>query len=259
MKHGGDADEAERAKRWQLFGKAVHELMHGCAHPVFVTATRSRGVMLEGFTEYFAGLVTAPLLVAAASGQNEALRTVVEGSVAGLGAHAIAAYATPSDYRAVVDEVRELVGKRGEQALLAAFFQGHVEFLGLAPDGQRLPGDSLRPNDRTHVPLRVPKGFAGVSELAWCTNITTDAIRYSNQLGRDQEDITAYDKLILPGCREHVIVGTAGGAVETADQVAAQHGVKKEAVLEANPDRPFDQGPNWTGMRAGDVVLIPNR
>jgi len=29
--------------------------------------------------------------------------------------------------------------------------------------------------------------------------------------------------------------------------------------LEANPDRRFDQGLNWTGMRAGVVVLIPNR
>jgi flavorubredoxin len=96
-----------------------------------------------------------------------------------------------------------------------------------------------------------------VSDLAWRSNITTDAIRIANQLGRDHEDLGGHARLILPGCREHLIVETPDHAVETPELVARQHGVAIDGLIDANPDRLVDAYDRWTTVQAGDLVLIP--
>lgn len=235
--------------------------MHGCAHPGFVAATRSRPVMHEGFTEYFAAQVSTPLVADAAAGNNEALRLVVEGSVATWVPQHIAPYHTPSAYAGHVAEVAGMKNLIGEQALLAAYFQGHVEFLGLGPDGTQ--STDVRP-DRGEPPLRVPPGMSTLPNLAWRTNVNMDLLKYANNSKNLQDDISMHDKLVLPDCREHLVVEVEG-APETLELIAQQHGMSKLSIMDANPDRPVKakQQPGeqdtWYPLHAGDRILIPRR
>jgi hypothetical protein len=65
--------------------------------------------------------------------------------------------------------------------------------------------------------------------------------------------------VVLPGCREHVIVEgrptldvPAGPArIETPAQIAAQNGVTEADLRRANP------AVNWATLHDGDHILVP--
>jgi hypothetical protein len=247
--HGGDNDKADRAKRWELYAKSVHELMHGCAHPRFLAAMQHRVVMSEGFTEYFANQAIAPRMAAAAAGQDEALRNAVEGGAFTLDAALIPPYVIPAAYAAHVNEVTAIVARMGEKGVRAAFFQGHVEFLGLAPDGTE--GPDLAPSHGAQT-LRVPAGVTTFAELAIATGVGEGDLRAAN-LGATEP---LGGSLVMPGCREHIVVSSPGtpDTAESRKQIAAQHGVDQNALIRANPAR----GNGAWVLAANDRVLVPH-
>jgi hypothetical protein len=251
---------AELAERWQIFQDAVHETLHLMTHPAFTAAVLGRGTMKEGFTEMFAiSTLNTSVMPEVRAGRREPLRRAVEG--AGAPARPDPALAvnrtTPTqyrDHRAQAERIRDgghpaggiVHTGIGEAGVRAAFFQGHLEYLGLAPDGSQLPG--LRPAGAA-ARVRIPGSVAGLADLARRSGVRRAVIV------RDNPGIT--DALppdaVLAGAREHVVA-----AGETRAKIAAQHGVSEADLVRANPDIATDVVTNdWPVLAAGRRILIP--
>jgi hypothetical protein len=128
----------------------------------------------------------------------------------------------------------------------AAFFQGHVEYLGLTPAGallQNLPAAGAAAR------VRIPSGITDVADLATRSGVAAATIIADNP-GIDKKlSLTA----VLAGCREHWCV-----AGETRANVAAQNGVSEADLVRANPDIPQTlPAKTWPALTAGQKILIP--
>lgn len=275
---GADAARAERQQRWDMFKTAVHETLHLCTHPVFSTAAQGRGTMVEGFTEMFTISTLNPaatgILPQVRAGSREPLRRVVEGSVftAAPEAAVITNATTPTQYRAhraAAERIRDggtpVAGGPshagvGETGVRAAYFQGHVEYLGLTPTGAGL---ATPPAAGAPRQLRIPGGIWSVDELAWRSGVPRATLMADNPGLTAPLPATA----VLAGCREHVVVtattthpvtGVRTSTPETRANIAAQHGVSEADLARANPDLPLDPATSgWAPLIAGQTILIP--
>lgn len=251
---------SELVQRWTIFATATHESLHLRTHPAFEAADRGRGTMKEGFTEMFTiATLNGDVLPALRAGTREALRRTVEGSAspAAPDAALLADRATPTQYvnhRAQAERIRDggtppggsAHAGVGEQAVRAAYFQGHVEYLGLDPAGAPLAG---LPAPGAARSLHVPVGIADLNELARRSGVPRATIE------RDNPGIAAPlpASAVLAGCREHRVIGG-----ETRALIAAQNGVSEQALATANPDVPIDPASSdWPVLAAGRVLLIP--
>ncbi|MFL6074932.1 MAG: hypothetical protein ACJ73S_16160 [Mycobacteriales bacterium] len=254
---GGDSSDAVRATQWEMWKLLIHEYIHTLEHPNTRAASRGNRVILEGFCEMFTQDVLFPALAGAAG--NVALVDEVEGrhnSVPPTPA-ILGVYATPGDYVAYLAHARQIrdhiLGGGGPNAVRAAFFQGHVEFLGLSPTGTRAAPAAANSADL----VGIPAGVTTMTEFATATGVSAADIVNANP----GTGVTATSagplpaRLHAPGCREHVVVMATdqGGnqAVETKAQIATQNGVATTDLDRANPAM------NWPGLAAGDRVLIP--
>jgi hypothetical protein len=257
---GANAQRAELAQRWRTFQAAVHESLHLRTHPVFTTAAQGRGAMEEGFTEMFAvSTLNTSVMPDVRAGTREPLRHVVEGVLAP--AHPDPALAanrtTPTqyrDHRAEAERIRDgghPVGGIphtgiGEPGVRAAYFEGHVEYLGLAPDGSALPGLRVA---GTKVQVRIPGSIAGLDDLARRSGVPRATIEHDNPGITNVLPASA----VLAKAREHVVV-----TGETRALIAAQHGVSEADLVRANPDIATDiVTNNWPVLAAGTKILIP--
>jgi outer membrane protein OmpA-like peptidoglycan-associated protein len=251
---------SELLQRWTIFGTATHESLHLRTHPGFEAADRGRGTMKEGFTEMFTiATLNTDVLPAVRAGRREALRRAVEGraSPAAPDATLLANRVTPTQYvnhRAQAERIRDggtppggsAHAGVGEQAVRAAYFQGHVEYLGLDRAGAPLAG---LPAPGAARALRIPPGIADVADLARRSGVPRATIERDNPGIGAPLPATA----VLAGCRTHRVV-----AGETRALIAAQNGVSEEALAEANPDVPIDPASSaWPALAAGRVLLIP--
>ena len=260
---GGAPPSALRREQWSTWQLLVHEYLHTLEHPAFEEAHAGNRVMMEGFTEHFALQVLRRWVPIARAGSDPTLRTEVEGaspSGGPWGGFRREWVRSPDagEYSAYVRQtrrIRDRIGAGGENALRGAFFQGHVELIGLEEDGDMLAAP-LDLTDRVHV----PQGIATRAQLATASGLSEAQIGRANRTLRDPAAaVTAGMLVSLRGCREHVIVQAApthdapvGPArIETAAQVAAQHGIAEADVLRANP------GVTWSSLHPGDHVLIP--
>lgn len=256
---GANPNRAELAQRWSIFQTATHESLHLRTHPAFVAAAQGRGSLKEGFTEMFTVATLNPdVLPLARAGSLETLRHAVEGALSTPtpDATVITNHVTPTQYaehRAGAERIRDggtptggpaHVGV-GEAAVRAAFFQGHVEYLGLAPAGAPLGGLAAAGATR---PTRVPGGLAGLAALSHASGVPRAGIV------RDNPGIT--DALppaaVLAGCTEHWVV-----AGESRSLIAAQHGVSEADLVRANPDLSTDMRNAWPTLVTGQKLLIP--
>lgn len=100
--------------RQELYGTAVHELMHAMAHPAFRAAFTDERNILEGFTEYFT-------------------RQVVSGTRSSYPE----AYAKVKGVRNALSGpfLFPLNGANAEESLRLAYFQGRLELIGWRPSG----------------------------------------------------------------------------------------------------------------------------
>ncbi|WP_433727397.1 eCIS core domain-containing protein [Actinoplanes sp. CA-051413] len=256
---GADARRAELTQRWTIFRTATHESLHLRAHPAFVDAQQSRGTMIEGFVEMFTiSTLNTDVLPRARAGDAEPLRRTVEGasSPPKPDATLIVNAVTPAQYalhRAQAERIRDggtppggsPHAGVGEAGVRAAFFQGHVEFLGLARTGPQL---ATLPVAGAPVRTWIPAGIAGLDDLARRSGVPRPAIVRDNPGITDALPPTA----VLAGCREHWVV-----AGETRAMIAAQHGVAQADLVRANPGIALDPANAWPPLTAGQKILIP--
>jgi len=257
---GANPGRAELEQRWQIFKTATHESLHLRAHPAFTAAEQGRGAMSEGFTEMFTvSTLNTDVLPRARVGRAEPLRRVIEGALSPPAPDAtlITNRVTPAQYTehlAAAERIRDggtpPGGARhigvGEAAVRAAFFQGHVEYIGLAPGGAQAAG--LRAAGATQQ-TRIPGGIADLNDLALRSGVPRLTILADNPGITDALPPTA----VLRSCLEHHVVPG-----ESRANIAAQHGVSEADLVRANPDVAVDPITNqWPALAAGQRLLIP--
>jgi hypothetical protein len=256
---GADRNRAELVQRWNIFKTATHESLHLRAHPAFVAAEQGRGTMAEGFVEMFTvATLNTDVLPRTRAGGMEPLRRTVEGSLspAAPDATLITDRVTPTQYvahRAQAERIRDGGTPTGgvahtgigEAGVRAAFFQGHVEYLGLAPTGAQL---TTLPAAGATPLTRIPGGISGLNDLAQRSGVPRPTIERDNPGITDALPPTA----VLAGCREHWVV-----TGETRAQIALQNGVSEADLVRANPDIPLGVVNEWPALTAGQRILIP--
>jgi hypothetical protein len=163
-----------------------------------------------------------------------------------------------ASYLAHAENIRTaLGGAGGENAVRAAFFQGHVELIGLTPTGT-----AAAPPANADDSVEVPAGITTVAAFSMATGVPEPELRQANS-SLTGPAVTPGTRLVAPGCRYHTVVASSGPAgtgprpratttvAETKDQIATQIGVIAAALELANPNA------NWAALAAGDRILIP--
>ena len=241
---GGEPSEAERFLRWSTWETLVHEYIHTLEHPAFHSAGgRNNRIMMEGFCTFFSREVLNEEIPKAP--KDSGIRADVEGG----SFHEPPAGTVPAfdagdyaQYLGHADKIRDVVG---DNAMKAAFFQGHVEFLGLDPAGGTITPVAVADRDL----VKVPPGTTTVSALAHAAGVKADVIVAANSGLTATSAVSG--RVHVPGAREHTVVSAGAGGVETKQQIAKQNGVSEDALTRANP------GVVWASLAAGDTVLIP--
>ena len=256
---GSDAKLAELRERWAIFKTATHESLHLRSHPAFSAAVHGRGTLTEDFTEMFTvDTLNSDVLPRVRTGSLEPLRLTVEGAPAlpSPDATIITDAVTPTQYqedRAQAERIRDggtptggsAHAGVGEAAVRAAYFEGHVEFLGLGTAGQLLPN---LPAAGAPPKVRIPRRIASIDDLASRSGVPRTTIERDNPSITNSLPATA----VLAGCREHSVI-----AGETRALISAQNGVPEPALVRANPDIPANAAGAWPTLAAGQRVLIP--
>jgi len=142
---------------WQrkavAYQKLIHEYIHVLQHPLLPHATspagqdppRGTNTIKEGVCEYLTTQVMTHLARKPVD-ELDAIAAKFEGSPPGSGRGAVLQaslqkYTPPSDYTDAVDKVRQAIAVLGsDNGLLAAFFQGHTEYIGRYYTGKWLNG-----------------------------------------------------------------------------------------------------------------------
>ena len=247
---GGAPSPAERATRWSAWQTLVHEYIHTLAHPAWDGATSAGGgVMNEGFCEMF----TAEILDAqiAAIRNDAGVRTEVEGNATTPPPSAAilpTTYTSPSTYQADRAHAETIRTRLGANAVRAAYFQGHIEFIGLQPGGA--PAAPVAAADQCAVPRGVSTlGAAGRRERADrgrdpCRQPDRDLHRSAAAAARAAGRARPPDRRRLRRAARAVI--------ETRAQIASQNGVSEADLVRANPGVA-----DWARLADGDRVLVP--
>jgi len=256
----GVPSRAERQARWREWESLVHEYMHDLTHPVFRAAAGDRAVLLEGFCELFTKEVLLAAIPIAKADADPGLRGGVEGRDAN---NKLFPFFTPDlvrdytsgQYAGHVGHVENIQAQVGPTAMRAAFFQGHVELIGLRPDGSEAPAQSRSSQDL----VTVPPGVHSVFALSIMTGAPEALILASNPGLKSSGPLPG--RVHVPGCHYQPVVEavererTTGRVVDRAPeskaQIARQNGVTLDALDRANP------GVNFLKLLAGQLILIP--
>jgi hypothetical protein len=255
----GGPSPAERKTRWEMWAVLVHEYIHTLEHPAFGVARRNNDILKEGFTHMFTEEVLNDWSPKAKADKDPALRGDVEGTDPkgkpwpGFQPGIVPVF-DPFPYEehvAHAKRIRAILGN--DTGLKAAFFQGHVEFLGLTPGG------AVGGSGRTPGEVDLPPGVATFGEAAALTGVSAMELAASNPMLR--EPFGAGTRLHALGTRWHTVVESTGRysstgtdkAAETIEQIGLQNGVSPPMLRRANP------GLDFAKLKAGDLVLIPKR
>lgn len=141
---GGGPSRAERRERWSMWETLVHEYIHTLEHPAFLEMRGGNRILFEGFCEMFTEEVLREWIPKAQADSDPTLRGEVEGKDGGgnlwpdftpdlVRGYSAGEYA---DYAKRAKEIRTILGTGGENAVRAAFFQGHFELIGLGASGK---------------------------------------------------------------------------------------------------------------------------
>jgi peptidoglycan hydrolase-like protein with peptidoglycan-binding domain len=257
--HGGPS-EAERAERWATWETLVHEYFHVLAHPSFSRAADGNRIMTEGFCELFTKSVLegAGAVNTAKDDADPALRIEVEGGDwPGFDPAFVPEY-SPGLYADYLAQAESIVDTVGIEAARAAFFLGHVELIGLNPDGSTV--DPSGPNAAEEVgpgAVVIPDNITSVTGVSIMTGASeADIVAANPDVIPDiaLPDMAFTEGLRIPGTSFHRVVVSSdrtGRAVETKELIARQHGITEAALVRANPDL------NHRQPREGEWVLIP--
>ena len=261
--HGGISD-AERLDRWSTWETLVHEYIHTLEHPNFSKANPSGNrILTEGFCELFTKdvLFHGGRIADAQSDTDPSVRIDVEGGdVPDFDAKFVPDY-DAGEYKSFLEHAENIRGQVGEDATRAAFFLGHVEHIGLKPNGEMIDPSApdaaqfLAP-ERVVIPSTV-RSVTAVSILSGAPEAdilaANPGLAASGALPAD----AFTTGLIIPGTTQHrtlTVTDRAGGRkTETKADIGRQHGVAEHAIQRANPKL------NHREPRGGEWVLIPVR
>jgi hypothetical protein len=260
--------------KWQVVGICAHEYIHNLAHPAFKRATGSASsdVASEGFTHMLTREVMSRVLQRAPL--EPSLREQVQGddSPADLGQLTAFIAKLPSapynDVTNAAERVRDTAGgpkpkpsrcggtpgprAGGLNAVKAAFFLGHVELIGLAPDGK--PGPIAQRDS-----VAIPPGVTTLDQLAVASGVPVEEILQKNPSLKADSKLEAGKPVVLPGCRTHVVVNdepdAATAVTESKSAIAALNGIAADDLDRANPGVTADA--TWDALTPGQHLLIP--
>ena len=158
-------------------------------------------------------------------------------------------------YAAYLSEAEKVAAATSPAAMRAAFFQGHVKLIGLAPDGSMAP--PVTPGSGELV--TPPSGVTSVFALGVILNF--EHRRHpGGQPGAQGRRTAAGHGAGARGARPTRWWRPRSSARRAASwprrpkgptEVAAQHGVSPGAITRANP------GKDWSKAKGGDHVLVP--
>lgn len=260
----GVPSDQDRTSLWQEWKVLVHEYIHTLEHPGFSAAVQSRRAMNEGFCEMFTKQVLSTNIPIAQSDGDAALRAGVEGTdsagkpFSGFKPTFVGPY-NAGEYAGYLTQAESIRGATSEEAVRSAFFHGHVELIGLDPNGDKLstPGLGGTPAGPT---LPAPKGVTSIFHLGVVTRTSTNTIVAANP-GLKQ-DSPVPSALVLPGCQLHTVVEATetrpSGAIldrraENGTEIANLYGVTEGDIALANP------GVDLKKLTAGATLFIPAR
>ncbi len=261
--HGGISD-AERHDRWATWETLVHEYIHTLEHPNFGKASKGGNrIMKEGFCELFTKdvLLHGGQIGIAKSDSDPALRKDVEGGdVPGFDGKFVPDF-DAGEYTSYVEHAEKIMAEVGADAVRAAFFLGHVEHIGLKPNGDMI--DPAAPDAKQFLaPERVviPSTVRSVTAVSILTGAPEKDILTANPALTPSDPLPAdahSTGLIVPGTTHHralEVRDRAGNKVtETKADIAVQHGIEEHTIQRANPAL------NHREPNAGEWVLIPVR
>ncbi len=250
----GVPSDAERAAKWGRWKTLVHEYLHTRAHPTFTKASGGNRILIEGFTEMFTKEVLTDEIPKAPGDVD--LRKAVEGGNFPAPSSAIVGGYDPGEYKDYLDNAEHLrdsaIGPGGENAVRAAFFLGHVEYLGLKPAG----GAALPATPGSSDLVKVPAGISSLAALSKAAKVSESVIQAANP----GLPAVLPPEVHVPGAHEHIIVvakdvigAPPATKAESKSQIATQHGISERDLENANP------GLDWTTLVEGQHILIPKR
>ena len=256
----GGMSDAERLRRWRNWEVLVHEYIHTLAHPNFNAAANNR-ILTEGFCELFTKdvLLHGGGIASAKANTDAGRRTEVEGGdVAGFEERFVPDYSA-GEYQQYLGHAETIESTVGTDAVRAAFFLGHVEHIGLKPNGDMI--DPAAPDAKKFLAperVKIPTTVRSVGAVSILTGAPeTDIVSANPGLpAAGPLPSSAHTTgLLVPGTTHHrtLEVGDRAGnkVVETKAQIAEQHGVSEHSIQRANPDL------NHREPTPGEWVVIP--
>ena len=259
-KKPGGMSDAERLRRWRNWQVLVHEYIHTLAHPNFNAAATNR-IMTEGFCELFTKdvLFFGGAIASAQANTDAGRRKEVEGGdVADFEARFVPDY-NAGEYQQYLDHAEAIEATVGSDAVRAAFFLGHVEHIGLKPNGDMI--DPSAPDAKKFLAperVKIPTTVRSVGAVSILTGAPETDIVSANPGLPPSGPLPASAHttgLFVPGTTHHRTIEVRDRAgntvVETKVQIAEQHGVSEHSIQRANPAL------NHREPTAGEWVVIP--
>ena len=257
----GAMSDAERHMRWSTWEVLVHEYIHTLEHPSFGAASKGNRIMKEGFCELFTKdvLLHGGQIAAAQADADPTRRKDVEGGdLTGFEARFVNDY-DPGEYADYLAHAENIQAEVGPDAVRAAFFLGHVEHIGLKPNGDMI--NTAAPDAKRFLApekVKIPSTVRSVGAVSILTGAPESDIVAANPglpAAGALPSSAHTTGLVVPGTTHHrtlEIRDRAGNVVvETRADIAVQHGVSEHSVQRANPTL------NHREPRPGEWVLIP--
>jgi hypothetical protein len=211
---GGAPSRAERRRRWDMWETLVHEYIHQLEHPAFVEMRGGNRILFEGFCEMFTEEVLTEWIPKAQADSDSALRGEVEGKNGAnlwpdftkdmVRGYSAGEYA---DYAKRAKEIRNVLGAGGENAVRAAFFQGHIELIGLAGSGKvaAAPSGAAAPAGMRFHRVVASPGVRGpldaaietADQIATQNGVSVAELKAANP-GVDLTKLKAGDNVLIP-------------------------------------------------------------
>jgi hypothetical protein len=229
---------AIRNRKAHAYLKLIHEYIHTLEHPLIPNATGASHTIKEGVCEYLTTKVMAHL-GAKSDEEFGDIAAQVEGSRAeGRGAELrarVRRYQPAADYASAVANVKKAIIVMGgdDNGLLAAFFQGHTEYLGRSYDGKWLEGALVLPTGARTMPWPMVATIKSTEELARLSGVDLDVLMKDNH-GLKETDPP---QIGVRGCYGHYLILDRSHdeeAWENWAMVAAQHGGNARTIRALN-------------------------
>ncbi len=210
----GAPSRSERHSWWGMWEILVHEYIHTLEHPAFIKMRDENRILLEGFCEMYTEEVLREAIPIAKADSDPLLRGEVEGKDDdgklwhGFTDDLVPPYSS-AGYHDYAARSKEIKATLGENAVRAAYFQGHIELIGLGPDGKvaAAPGakDQAPPGFRYHrvvegVPLTRGDGAARIEtahQIATQNGLTLAELKAANPNVK-WDELKPGDNVLIP-------------------------------------------------------------